>query len=77
MTRETALHKIQQECRNNSANGQGPQSEVHMIKGRNVQVKMARAYTPSNTFSSNHVRFSYYVDGKRMAYDKAWDLVNG
>lgn len=30
MTRETALHKIQQECRNNSANGQGPQSEADL-----------------------------------------------
>ena len=77
MIRETQLQKIEQECRNSSSNGQGPQSAVHSIKGHAVQVKMSRAYTPSNTFSSNHVRFSYYVDGKRMAYSKVWDLVNG
>lgn len=75
MTRETPLQKIEQECRHNSANGQGPDSAVHEIKGHAVQVRMSRAYTPGNSFSANHVRFNYYVDGKRTAYSKAWDLV--
>ncbi len=76
MTRETPLQAIEQECRKSSQNGQGPESAVHAIKGHQVQVKMSRAHTPRNTFSSNHVRFSYYVDGKRTAYAKAWELVN-
>lgn len=76
MTKETKLQAIEQECRQSSQNGQGPESAVHTIKGHQVQVKMSRAYTPRNTFSGNHVRFSYYVDGKRTAYDKAWELVN-
>jgi len=76
MTRETPLQAIEQECRANSQTGQGPESAVYSIKGHAVQVRMSRAYTPRNVFSSNHVRFSYYVDGKRTAYAKVWDLVN-
>lgn len=77
MARETPLQKIEQECRSNSMNGRGPESLVHSVSGHEVQVKMSRAYTPRNTFSSDHVRFSYYVDGRRVAYSKAWDMVNG
>jgi hypothetical protein len=75
MSCETPLQKIENECRQNSANGQGPESAVHQINGHSVQVKMARAYTPGNTFSGNHVRFNYYLDGKRTSYGKVWDTV--
>ena len=73
--RETPLQLIENECRHSSLNGQGPQSAVHKINGHDVQVKMTRAYTPRNTFSSDHVRFNYYLDGKRVSHSVAYDTV--